>query len=171
MVSAAVLEMHRRHKERRARLDAQAKQRVVLVSAVNRLNCTEQPVEPTPEPEIEPDPLPPIPGAEKAFVALKVKQIVQAVEEHCRLFPGDLFTERRWQKLVIPRQVAMFLIYRHTKHATPGIGKIFNRDHSTVVYAVHKIHDLVEQGDDQVIGIIHAVSLRTNLPTYSYWGS
>lgn len=161
MVSAAVLEMHRRHKERRARLDAQAKQsaRPVLIAV---------PAEPE---EPEPEPLPPIPGAEKAFIALKVKQIVQAVEEHCRLFPGDLFTERRWQKLVIPRQVAMFLIYRHTKHATPGIGKIFNRDHSTVVYAVHKIHDLVEQGDDQVIGIIHAVSLRTNLPTYSYWGS
>jgi len=164
MVSAAVLEMHRRHQERRARLNAQAKQKAhpVLIAV---------PAEPEPEPELEPEPLPPIPGAEKAFVALKVKQIVQAVEEHCRLFPGDLFTERRWQKLVIPRQVAMFLIYRHTKHATPGIGKIFNRDHSTVVYAVHKIHDLVEQGDDQVIGIIHAVSLRTNLPTYAYWGS
>lgn len=162
MVSAAVLEMHRRHQERRARLNAQAKQkaRPVLITV------PDTPAEPEPEPD-----LPAIPGAEKAFVALKVKQIVQAVEEHCRLFPGDLFTERRWQKLVIPRQVAMFLIYRHTKHATPGIGKIFNRDHSTVVYAVHKIHDLVEQGDDQVIGIIHAVSIRTNLPTYSYWGS
>lgn len=163
MVSAAVLDMHRRHKERRARLEAQAKQnaRPILIAV------PAEPVEPEPEPDLPA----PIPGAEKAFIALKVKQIVQAVEEHCKVFPGDLYGERRWKRLVIPRQVAMFLIYRHTKHATPGIGKIFNRDHSTVVYAVHKIHDLVDQGDDQVIGIIHAVSLRTNLPTYSYWGS
>lgn len=163
MVSAAVLDMHRRHKERRARLEAQAKQNARPVLTV----VLDEPKEP--EPEL--DPPAPIPGAEKAFIALKVKQIVQAVEEHCKIFPGDLYAERRWKRLVIPRQVAMFLIYRHTKHATPGIGKIFNRDHSTVVYAVHKIHDLVDQGDDQVIGIIHAVSLRTNLPTYSYWGS
>ena len=161
MVSAAVLEMHRRHQERRARLNAQAKQkaRPVLIAV------PDTPV----EPEQEPD-LPPIPGAEKAFVALKVKQIVQAVEAHCGLLPGDLYGCRRWKKLAIPRQVAMFLIYRHTKHATPGIGKIFNRDHSTVVYAVHKIHDLVQTGNEEVIGIIHAVSLRTNLPTYTYWG-
>lgn len=161
MVSAAVLEMHRRHQERRARLDAQAKQnaRPVLISV------QEKPAELEPEPD-----LPAIPGAEKAFVALKVKQIVQAVEAHCGLLPGDLYGCRRWKKLAIPRQVAMFLIYRHTKHATPGIGKIFNRDHSTVVYAVHKIHDLVQTGNEEVIGIIHAVSLRTNLPTYTYWG-
>jgi len=162
MVSAAVLEMHRRHQERRARLNAQAKQkaRPVLMAV---------PAEPA-EPEPEQEPLAPIPGAEKAFVALKVKQIVQAVEAHCGLLPGDLYGCRRWKKLAIPRQVAMFLIYRHTKHATPGIGKIFNRDHSTVVYAVHKIHDLVLTGNEEVIGIIHAVSLRTNLPTYTYWG-
>jgi chromosomal replication initiator protein len=166
MASTAALELHRKHLERRARLNAQAMQR-------RKPALTVVPAEQN-EPELEPDPetAPPIPGAEKAFRAIKVKQIIQAVEEHCGLFPGDLCTTRRWQRLAIPRQVAMFLIYRHTKHATPGIGKIFaDRDHSTVVYAVHKIHKLVQEGDDQVIGIIHAVSLKTGLPTYSYWGS
>ena len=168
MASTAALELHRKHLERRARLNAQAMERRKPVLTI----VPAEPIEPEPEPEPEIEAPEPIPGAEKAFRILKVKQIIEAVEDHCGLFRGDLATMRRAKKFVIPRQVAMFLIYRHTKHATPGIGQIFGgRDHSTVVYAVHKIQDLVRDGDDQVIGIIHAVSLRTNIPTYSCWGS
>lgn len=163
MASNAALELHRRHQERRARLNAQAMQR-------SKPALTVVPVEPEVA-DLELEILPPIPGAEKAFRALKVKQIIDAIEDHCGLFRGDLVTQRRIKTYVIPRQVAMFLIYRHTKHATPGIGLIFGgRDHSTIVYAVHKIQKMVQERDEQVLDIIHAVSLKTNLPTYSYWG-
>jgi chromosomal replication initiator protein len=57
----------------------------------------------------------------------------------------DLQSRRRHQSIAFPRQIAMFLARRHTKHSLEEIGAYFGgRDHTTVLYGVDKISLLME---------------------------
>lgn len=37
------------------------------------------------------------------------------------------------------RQVAMYMCYDLTRHSYPSLGRIFNRDHTTILHATRKI--------------------------------
>lgn len=168
MASSAALELHRKHLERRARLGAPPKQKLVVIQKAE---------EPLPAP-LPPPPAVPDPNSEeqlqreRIFRMRRIQAIIAIIERRCGLQDGDLKSDSRKQKQVIPRQVAMYIIYHHTSLATPAVGRLFGgRDHSTVVYAKNKIRDLIEQGDEQVLSLIHEVSIYVGIPTYSYWGS
>lgn len=51
----------------------------------------------------------------------------------------QLKSSGRARKIVVPRQVAMYLIRETTDLSLPEIGQLFGRDHSTVIHAVQKI--------------------------------
>jgi chromosomal replication initiator protein len=73
---------------------------------------------------------------------------VTAVQgEVCRYYGvtiGELKGHKRTQRLVVPRQVAMYLCRELTDASLPAIGRGFGgRDHSTVIYAVQKVKDQV----------------------------
>ena len=55
----------------------------------------------------------------------------------------------RRRELVVPRQVAMYLIRELTTHSFPEIGRFFSdRDHSTVMYAVQKITEALDEDSE-----------------------
>lgn len=51
----------------------------------------------------------------------------------------ELQSKSRKKELAFPRQVSMFLARKLTDEALAGIGKAFNRDHSTVVHSIRVI--------------------------------
>lgn len=167
MATNAALELHRKHLERRARLGAPPQRRLVVIPKA---------VEELPPPAPKPPP-PPEPVTEEQIYAAnlsrlrRIQAIIAIIERRCGLQSGDLKSESRKQKQVIPRQVAMYLIYHNTALATPAVGRLFGgRDHSTVVYAKDKVERLIHEGDEQVMDIIHIVSTYVGLPSYAYWG-
>jgi len=57
---------------------------------------------------------------------------------------ADLLSSRRTANVVRPRQVAMYLAKQLTLRSLPEIGRRFGgRDHTTVLHAVRKIENLV----------------------------
>lgn len=71
-----------------------------------------------------------------------VKRATMAVFE---ITKTDLESARRSRSVAYPRQIAMFLCRKLTTRSLPQIGKFFgNRDHTTVLYAVRKLEDLVK---------------------------
>ena len=79
---------------------------------------------------------------------LTMNDIVHKTAEHFSVRPDDVKGKSRRQELVVPRQIAMFLIRELTPHSFPEIGSYFSgRDHSTVMYAVNKVQTQVDQGD------------------------
>ena len=57
----------------------------------------------------------------------------------------DLESARRSRSVAYPRQIAMYLCRKLTTRSLPQIGRFFgNRDHTTVLYAVRKLEDLVK---------------------------
>jgi chromosomal replication initiator protein len=51
----------------------------------------------------------------------------------------DLRSRTRKRSVTFPRQVAMYLTRKFTTHSLADIGNIYNRDHSTVLYAIKAI--------------------------------
>ena len=97
-------------------------------------------VDAAPEPELQPEPEP-LPAN---FPALhKVEVIKRAV---CRQFniPTKLIESATRKKNVVrPRQIAMYLVRKHTDHSYAEIGRrLGGRDHTTILHAFHKIEHL-----------------------------
>ncbi len=71
---------------------------------------------------------------------LNIKQIAQAVAEYYHISLEDMCGKQRDKHIVIPRQVAMYLMRQETQASLLEIGQLFGgRDHSTVLHACEKI--------------------------------
>ena len=96
-------------------------------------------------------------STELAYVALRdvfsvrrggptLDGIVSVVTEEFSVKLSDLQSRRRTATIAFPRQIAMFLARRITRHSLEEVGGFFGgRDHSTVLYAVAKISGLLER--------------------------
>ncbi|OGY78803.1 MAG: hypothetical protein A3B74_03305 [Candidatus Kerfeldbacteria bacterium RIFCSPHIGHO2_02_FULL_42_14] len=80
--------------------------------------------------------------------AITKKDILEIVAEFFHVKMGDLVGNSRKKELVVPRQIAMFLMREEIKTSFPSIGEeLGGRDHTTAMYAHTKIKKNIE--DDQ----------------------
>ncbi len=80
---------------------------------------------------------------------LTMDEILRATAFNFDVEAADLKSKGRRHELVVPRQVAMFLIREFTSHSYPEIGSFFSgRDHSTVMYAVQRISEQIHKDRD-----------------------
>lgn len=71
---------------------------------------------------------------------LSIPKIKQIVAEYFGLTVDELIANRRDQRIVRPRQIAMYLIREFTDSSLPMIGDEFGgKDHTTVIHAYEKI--------------------------------
>ncbi len=71
---------------------------------------------------------------------LDSRQIAQAVADYYRISLEAMFGKQRDKFIVMPRQIAMYLIRQETSASLLEIGQLFGgRDHSTVLHACEKI--------------------------------
>jgi chromosomal replication initiator protein len=79
-----------------------------------------------------------------------IDQIQKKVAEHFDVRIADMTGKRRTANVVFPRQVAMYLVRRHTKASLHEIGETFGgRDHGTVLHACKTVSVRMEK-EDQV---------------------
>jgi chromosomal replication initiator protein len=82
-------------------------------------------------------------------VGITIQQIQQAVSGHYRLRTDELTSKSNARQVAVPRQVAMYLCKRLTKHSFPEIGRSFGgKHHTTVMHSVEKIEKLVDIDQD-----------------------
>jgi chromosomal replication initiator protein len=75
---------------------------------------------------------------------IKIEEIQRIVARQYNVSRADLLSSRRTANVVRPRQVAMYLAKQLTLRSLPEIGRRFGgRDHTTVLHAVRKIENLV----------------------------
>lgn len=73
------------------------------------------------------------------FTPPTVKRIQEVVADFYGVTVFDMISERRDRAIAMPRQVAMFLCRTMTGKSLPRIGRMFLRDHTTIIHAVEKI--------------------------------
>jgi chromosomal replication initiator protein len=77
--------------------------------------------------------------------SLGPEDILKAVAEYYNLRPEEVRGAGRRKEVVIPRQIAMYLIREMTHASLPEIGQFFDgRDHTTVLYAIQKIQESLD---------------------------
>ena len=60
------------------------------------------------------------------------------------------------------RQVAIYLIRKLTNLSTPEIGKELNKDHSTILYSVNKVEQMLAAGDENLQNHIRDINANIN---------
>jgi chromosomal replication initiator protein len=77
---------------------------------------------------------------------ITIEQIQRAVSAHYKLRLEELKSKNNARQIAVPRQVAMYLCKRLTKHSFPEIGREFGgKHHTTVIHSVDKIEALVSK--------------------------
>jgi len=77
-------------------------------------------------------------------------EIIKKTCEYYNLRQSDLMSANRSRAIARPRQIAMFLCKKLTTRSLPEIGRKFGgRDHTTILYGVRKIEELI-QVDSQI---------------------
>ena len=71
---------------------------------------------------------------------------------------SDIMGKSRLSNLVRGRQIAMYLMRELMGLSFPSIGKSFNRDHTTAMYAFNKIKKEISQKENKEIGKIKNLS-------------
>jgi chromosomal replication initiator protein len=65
--------------------------------------------------------------------------LLKAVCAYFDVAPQDVLGPRRFWKLTEARHLAMYFLHEDYGFSTLQLGKRFNRDHTTVVYAIWKV--------------------------------
>jgi chromosomal replication initiator protein len=73
---------------------------------------------------------------------LNTRAISEMVGRQFAVSMSEMESKSRKKSISYPRQVAMYLSRKHTDQTLADIGKVFNRDHSTVLHAVKVIGEL-----------------------------
>jgi chromosomal replication initiator protein len=85
------------------------------------------------------------------------RAVSELVSAQYKLSLDDLRSRSRKRAIAFPRQVAMFLCRKHTEETLADIGKLFNRDHSTVMHAV-KVVSTMNRRDTSVASQLKLLS-------------
>ncbi|MCI5144783.1 MAG: chromosomal replication initiator protein DnaA, partial [Candidatus Electrothrix sp. AR3] len=76
---------------------------------------------------------------------ISAQSILELVSSQFRIAAVDLTSRSRKRAISFPRQIAMYLTRKYTEDSLAYIGKIYNRDHSTVMYAIKVINRDIAQ--------------------------
>ncbi|MGE5264546.1 MAG: chromosomal replication initiator protein DnaA [Acidobacteriota bacterium] len=81
---------------------------------------------------------------------ITVDQVLAAVAEYYRVDIADLTGRSRSKEVVLPRQMAMYLLREETGASLPQIGDLLGgRDHTTVMYAHDKMTEQIEMDNQR----------------------
>lgn len=79
---------------------------------------------------------------EKQGKQINLNDILKAVADYYSVKIADIKGKRRTKELVIPRQMAMYLMYEMTKTPYMTIGEVIGgRDHTTVLHGIRRVEE------------------------------
>jgi len=77
---------------------------------------------------------------------LSGESIREVVSSQFRVSIDELVSRSRKQAVSFPRQIGMYLTRKYTEESLSNIGSLYNRDHSTVLYAIKTVsRDIVQK--------------------------
>jgi chromosomal replication initiator protein len=85
---------------------------------------------------------------------ISVEEILKIVAEHFDVRVHDMRSSSRAKPIVVPRQVAMYLIKKVLDKSLVEIGKAFGgKDHTTVMNAIDRVRNLQASDSDMAKNI------------------
>jgi hypothetical protein len=95
----------------------------------------------------------------------KMATIIKAVTKEFKVTYNDLISHRKYNEIVIPRFVVIYLARRLTLLSTTGIGKsLGKRDHSTIIHALRRMNEILNEDDDLLERVLRLEELLKKDP-------
>lgn len=94
---------------------------------------------------------------------LSPNEIIQIVCDYYKIKPIDMQSKSRAVNIVIPRNMAIYLIYKNTPSSLASIGAIFKRDHSTIKNSINKIDKEIAANNDYTVNTLKELSNKMKL--------
>lgn len=107
----------------------------------------------------------PIPDPEDAlptFSLNAMKSILNHVGATYGVTPTDIVSNRRTKVVALARQVTCYVARQCTGYSYPQIGRKIGRDHTTVLYAVSHVEDLMKADPDFAAQVNELVARHKN---------
>ncbi len=90
---------------------------------------------------------------------ISIDNIQKTVADYYKIKVAEMYSKKRVRSLARPRQIAMALAKELTPMSLPEIGEAFGgRDHTTVLHACRKVHELVEA--DHTVARDHSLLMQ-----------
>ncbi len=84
----------------------------------------------------------------KEDIILTPEYIIDIVCDHFNITRSDILSKKRNNDVAIPRQIIMYLCSKYTSTPSTKIGKMLNRDHSTILHGIDKIENDIKFDED-----------------------
>lgn len=81
------------------------------------------------------------------------EEIIEETAKYFNFDSADLTGKSRVSPIVNARQIAMYLVKQLTNLSGPEIGKLFNRDNSTVIYSIDQVADKIPKSKELSITV------------------
>ena len=98
-------------------------------------------------------------------ITITIEEIQRIVSEFYKIRIADLKSTGRARQIVVPRQIAMYLIKKFLDKSLVDIGRAFGgRDHTTLINSLEKVESLQSKDAqfkndiDELITIIHNIT-------------
>jgi len=95
--------------------------------------------------------------------ALSPEKILSAVSATCGIHSDDLLGKSQAQECSLPRQIAMYLCRQELKLPLQGIGRIFGRDHSTVMTSIRQVEKKLSLPDRELQAVLVEIRAKIDL--------
>jgi len=95
--------------------------------------------------------------------AVSIEDIQKHVANYYNIRLQDMRSKKRTRNVAFPRQVAMYCAKQLTSLSLPEIGEAFGgRDHTTVLYAVRKIDEMMKQNESMEVEVERMMQMLRN---------
>ena len=74
----------------------------------------------------------------------KIERIISMVSQHTGVPEEEIKGKKRTKEIAMARHVCIYILRTQTELSFPSIGKIFGRDHSTIMYSIDLIQNRIE---------------------------
>ena len=86
---------------------------------------------------------------QKSPIRITQKQVIEKTAQHYQISINDILSPKRDQGVVLPRQVAMYLMRQELHVSFPKIARSLNRkDHTTAIHSIDKINKQMIYDED-----------------------
>lgn len=93
----------------------------------------------------------------------KISAVSKVVSEMLRVSLADLYSERRYEELCYARFIVWYVARYSLLKSYPMIGRSFNRDHTTIMNGVKKVHRMIENMEGPYLNHVTVVRSRLGL--------
>ncbi|MFA5843123.1 MAG: chromosomal replication initiator protein DnaA [Candidatus Gracilibacteria bacterium] len=101
-------------------------------------------------------------GREHKSLAKTPDEVISIVADYFKLTKSDLIGPVRKKEILLPRQIAMYLIRKDLAASLEQIGEEFARNHTTVMHSIEKVIKLLRK-DHKVVRDVNALKQEMGL--------